>query len=402
MTLSPNIKLLTQRYVEEGHPVPVLAQLFNTKPSVIRGRLKIWGLKAVRVPSAADRVLTLYAEGKTTAEISEEVGVSNVYVGAILREKNQKPIRSKTVPTVSLQERNVAICKMYLEGHTLVEVGYAFNLTRERIRQILVIHNVEERRTSQREMRRECRKQSRQIMPLYLQGLTRVEAVKSLGLQHSLLAYLPPPTKVQHRVHRVARFWRGVKKNTEPHPELGTPCWIWQQSKNPVTGYGSYNVGRKNISAHRYAYTIVKGKPKNWVLHRCDEPLCVNPDHLYDGTGVENARDRDKNGHRGRYSTGLNFEKAQQIRAELANGGDLRQIAKREGVSATTIYNIQQNRTYTGKDIPRITDDQILAVWRLRGQKNVLETRQETGVGINSIHNIWRGKKGGDITGANT
>ena len=86
-----------------------------------------------------------------------------------------------------------------------------------------------------------------------------------------------------------------------PHmPHLGR-CWEWT---GPIMGgdaiWGGY--GRfKGYYAHHYVWEMTKGPiPKAlWVLHRCDNPLCVNPEHLWLGTPKSNSQDRERKG-RGR------------------------------------------------------------------------------------------------------
>lgn len=73
-----------------------------------------------------------------------------------------------------------------------------------------------------------------------------------------------------------------------------TPCINWSGSKD-VYGYGRFKKEGKTYKAHRVAYEKAHGVsliPKQHICHKCDNPSCVNPDHLFLGDGRANALDR--------------------------------------------------------------------------------------------------------------
>lgn len=110
-------------------------------------------------------------------------------------------------------------------------------------------------------------------------------------------------------------------------------CWNWLEYKNN-DGYGNYHIGKKIINAHRMAYTIIYGDIPNGqlVCHKCDNPSCINPKHLFLGTRKDNMQDASKKGRI--VSNRLNQEQIVRIKTSKEK---VKKLSQEFGVSGAAI-----------------------------------------------------------------
>ena len=148
------------------------------------------------------------------------------------------------------------------------------------------------------------------------------------------------------------RFWRRVEKTSG--------CWIWRGGVHSggygfMRGEGGRNA--PNVTVHRLSYEMHHGPIPDGlvVMHACDNPLCVNPDHLSVGTHKDNTQDMIAKGRAANnklpVSVGadngralLTESKVRYIRASTASHASL---ARRFGVSATCIASVRNRQTWS-------------------------------------------------------
>ncbi len=150
-----------------------------------------------------------------------------------------------------------------------------------------------------------------------------------------------------------ARFWPKVLKTDN--------CWLWQGATNGQTGHGQFGIDHGHVYAHRYSYELAHGPipPGVMVRHKCDNPPCVNPDHLTLGTSQQNVHDMVSRGRthlqahpekarRGQAHHNARFNDADilTIRQLFADGMSTKALAQKYTMAATSVNRILSGRAW--------------------------------------------------------
>lgn len=135
------------------------------------------------------------------------------------------------------------------------------------------------------------------------------------------------------------RFWNKVEKSDG--------CWNWIGSKR--VGYGAFKINGKVTGAHRYSFELKNGKiPDGMIIcHSCDNPSCVNPDHLFLGSHRDNTIDAFNKGRRVGSGRSITMEKAIELKNILKSRScTIKSISEQYGVSYNVLKDINKGRAY--------------------------------------------------------
>lgn len=132
--------------------------------------------------------------------------------------------------------------------------------------------------------------------------------------------------------------------------KISDGCWTWTGSINE-NGYGSFWDGEHVETASRTSYRLFISEIPNglYVLHRCDNPVCVKPSHLFLGTHEDNMRDRDLKGRSAKLAGALNprakltEEQAREIKMSSLPSAYFR---AKFNISDTVVSNIRKGHTW--------------------------------------------------------
>ena len=157
--------------------------------------------------------------------------------------------------------------------------------------------------------------------------------------------------KENHPEHLARRLVNGIS------PKGENECWQWEKTNNNH-GYGTLTINGRTRYAHRLAYELSYGPiPAGLdVMHDCDNPACINPNHLRVGTRSQNMADCHARGRsripapslRGEANGAakLTASAVDEIRRLLAEGMTQRSVGERFGVSQSTISKIKMRKAW--------------------------------------------------------
>lgn len=211
-----------------------------------------------------------------------------------------------------------------------------------------------------------------------------------------------------------------IEEKLWPRVQKTETCWLWQGPKLKKFGHGYLTRGGRGtpkVLVHRLSWELANGPipDKQYVLHRCDIPACVRPDHLFLGTKADNSLDMVQKGRNRKgeshQTARLTEEQVREIRQRFdsrtvvnkrvgRDGPDSASaIARDYGVSHATVLGILHNRIWTKPRPPRNKErltfvdaeairHRFAARTTSEDPNSITSLAREFGVGVETVHDL--------------
>ena len=155
------------------------------------------------------------------------------------------------------------------------------------------------------------------------------------------------------------RFWSKVDKSGD--------CWVWTAAPD-TAGYGQFRFEGKNVKAHRVSFFFEHGYWPKITRHTCDNPPCVNPAHLLDGSYKDNTADM------------LKRERNHGVKASIVE--EIRKIP----MSRTIVAEVAERYNISEETARKILDGRICS--RLPGAREIVRQKSRSKLSIEDIIEI--------------
>lgn len=333
-----------------GASIPDLMAQFSLTYETVRRAIAEGGIPRTRIPGATlEKAKSMILEGHDAPVIASTTGIAK---GTVYRHAKQMGVRLKPGSRKREEQyRLINFGKWAAVDWSMRDgdIAQLIGVTGERVRQVRKIlrkpASPDKGKTTAKILLRAWLQNNRQAV----EGLTVGEAVNFIPLKASRELIQSVCKDLGIRLRSVTKTSTMVTRQTliqfvSVNPATG--CWEWKGTRAP-TGYG--RVGAQY--AHRFVFELFNGPMADGAqcLHKCDNPCCVNPQHLYAGTAKDNCRDAIVRGRRG---GGPRFTASdvRTIRESLDSGSSsVQRIMSDYDVCYQTVMSVWRGNTY--KDV---------------------------------------------------
>lgn len=280
------------------------------------------------------RVQEMYLGGMTTSEIGAVFGVTNQAIS--LRVQQMGLGKGRARPALSERQVREAV-QRYRAGETMAVIAASMGVSAVTIGKHLSQQGVQRRSLSPVNVER--------LREMFERGESDAEIGQAFGVCSGTIAQHRSALGLRRPTQHIEVTMDDVRSRVAV---TDGGCWMWPGTGDTAKNYGSIRSHGRHWPAHRFVASLVHGDVTGkQICHRCDRPGCVNPDHLWIGSREENMADMAAKGkQRGSRNaqSKLTEESAAEVRGLHASGVGRKEIARRYGVSVSTVAGVLSGR----------------------------------------------------------